>query len=385
MIHRLTNPILSLLPDLNHIPIRRQATWALIVSVALHFVVLIAIVLASGLLPPPSLDFARSKPKVQDLELTLVLPEPQELQIVQPEDLIKPRNERETIDSTGLTKSDAAPEKAVFESDENMKAASEKKGAGDAPLPTMDGKTLPFTNFKTQDVLLGSPKLPPAPEDISLNQPAPPLFKSQPVPKLTETAAAPKATPPPLREVEKPNDNELALAEKAKPIPEPITRVVPQTEVKPPVATPAPQEKTEMAKLVTPPRSQPGFQAHQEQTKIEGSITNIGKPAVDAVKTPLAVYKKQVNAAIGSRWYYYVRERRDLIAFGSVKVSYAITAQGKIVDVRVVTNTSNDSLARICEQSIREAEVGPPPDEAQASMSDGRLEADLTFTYYNTQ
>ena len=75
----------------------------------------------------------------------------------------------------------------------------------------------------------------------------------------------------------------------------------------------------------------------------------------------------------------------DLIAFGSVKVSYAITAQGKIVDVRVRTNTSNESLARICEQSIREAEVGPPPDEAQAAMSDGRLEGDLTFTYYNTQ
>ena len=384
MIQRLTNPFFALFPDLSHVPFRRQVTWALVASVLLHFVLLIAIVFGAGLLPPPSLDFARSKPKVQDLELTLTLPEPEELQIVQPEDLIKPRNERETIDSTGLAKSDEAPKDATFESDENMKAASEKAGTGTAPLPTMDGKDLPFTNFKTQDVLLGSPKIAPSPQDTPLSQPTPPLFKPQPVPKPPETAEAPKATPPPLREVEKPKDDEVAIAEKAKPVPEPITRVVPQPEVKPP-APPAPQEKTEMAKLVTPPQPRPGFQAQQEQTRIEGSITNKGKAAVDAVKTPLAVYRKQVNAAIGSRWYYYVRERRDLIAFGSVKVSYAITAQGKIVDVRVRTNTSNESLARICEQSIREAEVGPPPDEAQAAMSDGRLEGDLTFTYYNTQ
>jgi len=100
---------------------------------------------------------------------------------------------------------------------------------------------------------------------------------------------------------------------------------------------------------------------------------------------PARRYRKQVNAAIGSRWYYYVKERRDLIAFGSVKVTYAITAKGKMVDVHVITNTSNESLARICEQSIREAEIGPPPEEAQAAMLDGRLEGDLTFTYYNTQ
>ena len=139
-----------------------------------------------------------------------------------------------------------------------------------------------------------------------------------------------------------------------------------------------------MARLTTPrPLPKPGFQAQQEKTRIDGSITNKGRAAVDAVRTPLAVYKKQVNAAIGSRWYYYVRQRRDLIAFGSVKVSYAITKDGRITDVQIINNTSNQTLASICEQSIREAEIGPPPEEAIATMVDGRLEGDLTFTYYD--
>jgi len=92
-----------------------------------------------------------------------------------------------------------------------------------------------------------------------------------------------------------------------------------------------------VAKLITPPPRpqpimQPGFQAQQEQTRIEGSISNRGKAAVDAVKTPLAVYRKQVNAAIGSRWYYYVRDpnKMSLISAGSARVSFFIDAQGQI-------------------------------------------------------
>ena len=66
------------------------------------------------------------------------------------------------IDSTGLAKSDEAPKDPLFESDQNMKAASEKPAAGEAPLPSQDGKNLPFTAFTNQDVILGSPTVPPS-------------------------------------------------------------------------------------------------------------------------------------------------------------------------------------------------------------------------------
>src|SRR5688572_9293625 len=364
----------------------------MIASVALHCLILLAIVLASGLLPTPRLDFARAKPQVQDLELVLPEPEALEMQIVRPEELLAAALQRQTIDSTGLAQSAEKPKEAVFESDQDMQAASEQPGTGTAPLPTLAGKDLPFTNFTTQDVTLGSPKVAPsnAPSELK-SAPVAPIFKPQPIPReqvsaatptadqpLSKPAVAPAAAPnvpaPPLPEVKAPSENQIAVAEKAKPVP----RVVP-----PPMRPhPVPVPKQEMARLVTPapaPGTQPGFRAEQAQSRIEGSITNQGKAAVDAIKTPLGVYKRQVNAAIGSRWYYYVSQRRDLIAFGSVKVTYAITAAGKIVDVKVASNTSNDTLANISQQSILEAEIGPPPEEAQAAMNGDRLEFDLTF------
>lgn len=407
--HRFGHPLISLLPDLSNTPVRRQVVGAMIASVVLHFVILFGIILASGLLPTPRLDFARTKPKVQELELVLPVLDPPEMQIVRPEDLLRPRPERETIDSTGLAKSEEKPKDAIFESDQDMKAASEQPGTGAAPLPTVAGKDLPFRNFTTQDVSLGSPKIAPSPEPVVAEKPLPrtPIFKPQPIPRdqasaqsstpdkpLPKPAVTPsesaKATPPPLPEVKVPSETQIALGEKAKTTPGPVPRVVPPPIRPHPVPVPPAAKDTpqEMAKLVTPapspqPVTQPGFRAEQEQTRIEGSITNKGRAAVDAVKTPLGVYKRQVNAAIGSRWYYYVSQRRDMIAFGSVKVTYAITADGKIVDVKVASNTSNETLANICQQSIREAEIGPPPEEAQAAMNRDRLEFDLTFTYYD--
>jgi outer membrane biosynthesis protein TonB len=185
-------------------------------------------------------------------------------------------------------------------------------------------------------------------------------------------------------EVIKPNNDQIAIAEKVVPKPRaPSPRLAP-AQMQP---RPIPEPAKDLAKLITPqprpvPVPQPGFQPQLEKTKIEGSISNRGKAAVDAVKTPLAVYKKQVNAAIGSRWYFYVQQRRDLISLGSAKVAYRITPQGKITDIKIMENTSNEVFALICEQSIREAEIGPPPDEATPVMIDGRLEGELTFTYY---
>jgi outer membrane biosynthesis protein TonB len=392
LLQRITTPLNAMLPDLNNVPQRSQAVGAIVASLVVHLLLLLLFLAMAGLMPDfPELEFKQAVAEPQPLEVQIVsLPEAAP-EFLTPEQL-QARAERAFIDSAGLAKANAAPENAVFESDENMQAASEKPASGDAPLPSQDGKELPFQQFETKDVILGSAKLPPA--DLPL--PAPPLFKPQPVapeqtearPAATPAPAAP-ATPPPLPDVVSPNDHEIAVAEKA---PGPVTRLVPtQVQPRPMPVNPPPQFKTapqELTKLITPPpRPMPaapeaGFQAQTEKTKIEGSISNRGKAAVDAVKTPLAIYKKQVNAAIGSRWYFYVKQRRDLITLGSAKVSYAITKEGKITDIRIVENTSNAAFGMICEQSIREAEIGPPPDEAQSAMNDGRLEGDLTFTYY---
>jgi hypothetical protein len=425
LLQRITTPITALLPDLNSVPQQRQAVGAIAASIGVHLLLVLLFVGGSGIgfFPPscaPRENRAQfKKPELQPLEVQIVsMPTPESVpELLTPEEL-QARAERLQIDSTGLAKSEEAPKDPLFESDQDMKAASEKPPTGDAPLPSQDGKALPFTAFKNQDVVLGSAAVPPSPPaDLAVNRPSPaapslskPLFQPKPIPpEQTNSTAAdetipkpaepadakPNPTPVPVTkpaiDVIQPNDDQIVVAEKVveKP-PGPIARLAPaqvQPRPIPEPVKPKEEEKMDMAKLITPPprpipAPQPGFQQQLEKTRIDGSISNRGKAAVDAVKTPLAVYKKQVNAAIGSRWYFYVQQRRDLISLGSAKVSYRITAQGKITDVKIVENTSNQVFGMICEQSIREAEIGPPPEEATPAMIDGRLEGDLTFTYY---
>ena len=132
-----------------------------------------------------------------------------------------------------------------------------------------------------------------------------------------------------------------------------------------------------------------GYQPEQEQNRIEGNISNRGKKAVDAVATPLAKYRKQVNDAIGSRWYFYVKDpqRMSLIAPGSARISFFIDAQGQIVGIKLESNSSNESFAELCTSAIRDAREQIKdlkfPVDAVVPLKDGRLEYSLTFTFYN--
>ena len=139
-----------------------------------------------------------------------------------------------------------------------------------------------------------------------------------------------------------------------------------------------------MAKLTTPaPPSRPGYQPEQEKSKVEGSITNRGKNAVDAVATPLGKYKAQVYNAVGSRWLYYVKSQMDVLAIGTARVSFAVTRTGRVQDIHVDANTANASFAEVCERAIRDAEISQPPAGSLDQMRDGRLEYTITFTLYS--
>jgi hypothetical protein len=390
---RITTPLKAMLPDLTDVPQVRQNVGAIVASLVVHLLLFLLFIAASGILPEVKVEF-RKTAAPQPLEVVIEMPEsPPE--VVTPEEL-KARIEREMIDSTGLAKSNETPKNPLFESDQDMKAASQNVATGELPLPSMEGKTLPFTNFTTQDVILGNPNsspaqptIPPKLEPRASVHPKP-LHEEPPAPP-PEPVEEKKKTE--LPEVGKPNEDQIALSEK---VPEPITRVIPSEKTPKVKPTPMPKNaRQEMAKLATPasksepreetmpsPPSEAGFQPQQERTRIEGAISNRGPAAVEAVGTPMGVYWKKVNAAIASRWYYYVKQKGDVITTGTTKLTYSITKDGKIVKIRVVENTSNEAFALICEQSISEAEIIPPPEEAQAVMINGRLEGDLAFTLY---
>lgn len=408
LLQRFTTPIAALLPDTQHMPQRKQALAAILASLVAHVILFLLYVVASALAPESkTVKFKDSKAELQPLEVEIM--PVSEAEILTPDQLLE-RAERAIIDSAGLARANEAAKDAPFESDQDMKAASQKPATGDAPLPSQEGRDLPFPMFKDQNVVLGSTKLPPADAGSAQSSPppAPPPQPPAPEPKVTEVEEEPEPPPPPQPEPPKNKTPEVPVVKDDQiAISSPITRVEP--------LSPTPRQKTqkpvkpkpkriEVAKLSTPsPRPKPatvqpppepepkpingapGYQEEQTKTKVEGSISNRGANSVDAEKTPRGVYIKQVKAQIGSRWYYYMKQRRDLYTTGSAKVSFIITAQGKVRDVRLMDNTSNTAFGLMCEQCVIEAEITPPPEEVLPMMPNGQLENDFTFNYVPIQ
>ncbi len=332
-----------------------------------------------------------------------------------PVTLAPPPPEQMFIDSRGLDLAREAALNPLFESDENMRAASEGPATGDVPLPSQLGRDRPFNALKTQRGLLGvaspqpfapapeAPAAPPppmtAPEPPVIAEQTPPPPPPEPAPptEKTEPTPAPPAPPTELPIVKKPSPDEIALT--ASPAPPFAITTLDRPATPRPVATPLPRKL--MAKLTKPapkpapkvappPPRESGYQPEQEANRIEGNISNRGKSAVDAIATPLGKYKKRVNDSIGSRWQMYVRDpkRMGLFAMGSTRVTFFITREGKVQSVTVDANSANQSFADICVAAIsdaqrNDAEIFQPPPGALDAMRDGRLEYSITFTLYS--
>ena len=386
-IDRFTAPLFAWIPDISAVPVRRQVTIGIVASVVLHLLAFLAMALLAGVVRKP-VDLAPAKPQPEELEFRIIPPE-------EPKILPAPvAPEKQFIDSRGLAESKPA-ENAIFETDKDMTAASEKAASGDVPLPSQDGRGKFDNVFDSKKSSVGPVKEPPAPLlEIASAPPTPPAMempaqeKSTPAPPAatpppkTDAASVAKATLEKLREVEKKRDDEIALAAKQlPPLPTAVTKLEKPEILRAIPVQPAPQQ---MAKLTTPaPPSKPGYQPEREKSKVEGSITNRGKNAVDAVATPLGKYKAQVYNAIGSRWLYYVKGQMDVLAIGTAKVSFYVTRAGKVQDIHLDGNTANASFAEVCERAIREAEISQPPAGSLDQMRDGRLEYSITFTLYN--
>lgn len=388
-LQRFSAAIFGWIPDITGIPPRRQATLGVSVSVVLHLVAVLFVAWLISGQPQPQIGFKRAKIRPRTIELTIEPPEPEPIVPFTMAPPVQP-----FMDSRGLQIAPDAALEALFQSDENMRAASELAASGNLPLPSQAGRDLAFNAFTTQQSFLGaakSPQFPPAPDAAPPEEvTAAPASTAPNAPLPTLDAAIKEA----LAMVEMPRDDEIVLSARAftpAPPEKPVTQIEPVPTPplpEPPAATPLPAEpKQAMLTKPAPPRPRParesGYQPQQEQNRIDSNITNRGKKAVDARATPLAKYRKQVNDAIGSRWYFYIKPKMDLIAAGSVRISFAINEQGRVSGIQIDSNTSNQSFAEVCERAVREAEIAPPPPDAVAPLKDGRLECTLTFTFYN--
>jgi outer membrane biosynthesis protein TonB len=346
------------LPDRNSES--RKILWAVLASLFIHLLVAFSLATFSGKLAP--LPEVEDKPA--ELTIVNVMPTPAPI----------PKNAR--FMETHKTKESAqAPKEKTFESNANSIAASQIPADGDSLLPSQEGKDRPFTNLETQDASIGLEAQPPIPTPASSASATP---KPSPTPPMTPTPPRSTPTPPPLTPTPPPP---------ATPAPDQLAMLM---ATPPPALTPSEElaaSPTPESAMPTPtPRAteQPesSYRPYLEQTRTRGSITNRGASAVNAVGTPLGRYQKMIYDAIGSRWLYYTKKQMSLISIGNVHVAFSIDRDGRLQNLKMLSNSSNEAFANVCLESIQQSKAPPIPEDVVDVLPPEGLVFEISFTFF---
>ena len=228
------------------------------------------------------------------------------------------------------------PKEKTFESNANSIGASELAAAGELPLPSQAGKDRPFMDLETHQHSLETKGAQPQPSAAPQENPKP--------------SAAPETQPAPVTEAE-----QFAM----------LT-----------------QQPTPLEQSVKSPQARSAYRSMKERTRISGRITNRGVASVNALGTPLGRYMKHLLDAIGSRWYAFIDRQIDLVNIGTARVVFVVDRSGHVKNLKVVENSSNETLANVCIQSIQEAHLPPIPDDLAATLPPDGLDMDIPFTIF---
>ena len=299
----------------------RKILWALLAALLIHFVVAYSIAVSGGLFATEAIE--EDKP----MELTFVDATPPP---------VAAKTNPMFMDTPDSKKTAEGPKEAVFESNENQKAASEQPATGEMPLPSQQGRDRPNIDLETHQASLANQGAAAQPSAAPLETPQPTVAPTPQPTAAPEEFAMLRATP-----------------------------------------TPTPESRPSSA-----PQPASAYQRYQERTKQSGRITNRGIASVDAVGTPLGRYKKLLYDSVGSRWYRYVAQRGEMAGIGTAHVVFVVDRDGQVKNLKIIENTSNETFASICLQSIQEVEMPPIPEELASSLPPEGLVEDITFTMF---
>ena len=229
------------------------------------------------------------------------------------------------------------PKEKTFESNANSIGASELAATGELPLPSQTGKDRPFMDLETHQHSLETKGAQPQPSAAPQENPNP--------------SAAPQTQPAPATAAE-----QFAM----------LTQ----------------QPTPPVEKAVTSPQTRSAYRSMKERTRISGRITNRGVSSVNALGTPLGRYQKFLLDAIGSRWYAFIDRQIDLVTIGTARVVFVVDRSGHVKNLKVVENSSNETLANVCIQAIQEAQLPAMPDDLATTLPPEGLDMDIPFTIF---
>jgi outer membrane biosynthesis protein TonB len=297
----------------------RKILWALLAAVFIHLLIGAGLAAPKVWFPAPT-AMEEDKP----MEMTFVdLPD---------------QAQKNTMFVENKDENVPAPTEKTFESNANSIAASEQPATGSMPLPSQQGSER-------------------AKMDLDSHAPSLASEGAQPQPSIAEQQSTPQPSVAPTPQSTPRSDEFAMLTSTPRPTPQPTAETKPQ-----------------------PPQSI--YQPMKDRTRLSGSISNRGTSRVNALGTPLGRYQKMIYDAVGSRWYNYVQQKGDLVDLGTARVVFSVDRSGRVKNLKVIQNTSNETFANVCLQSILEIQLPPIPEDVAMNLPSQGLDQEISFTMF---
>jgi outer membrane biosynthesis protein TonB len=71
-----------------------------------------------------------------------------------------------------------------------------------------------------------------------------------------------------------------------------------------------------------------------------------------------------------------VKQRGDLINIGTLRLRFVVDRSGRVKDLKITENSSNEAFANVCVQSVMEAHLPPIPEDVANTLPAEGLEID---------
>jgi hypothetical protein len=102
----------------------------------------------------------------------------------------------------------------------------------------------------------------------------------------------------------------------------------------------------------------------------------------EPAKRALMAYTKKVMSAIGPLWYRAVDTNRDYLTPGTSRLAFRMTPEGRVENLRLVSNTSNQFLAEVSARAINQAKLPAIPKTVLKEAGQNWIDLNLPFTIF---
>ncbi len=294
---------------------------------------------------------------------------------------------------TSADQTAAAPENPDFMGERNTVATSEGMPQPEAPeLPNQTGRE-PLSDGEietTQSDYQDGDLVPSGPDQTGEAEMAIP-----PSPETSAESAGTEAASSGALEHPSPPAAEPSLAkERLAEGPVPVDRRVKAEEMEE-VPKPTPPErqaegkeavvgKDKVAEQAKPAASsrKPGFQGNQSKTRLEGSITRVGRSALNVEDSVLGRYHATVSRAVEKAWQLHCVRNRDYITPGQLTLRVMLESSGKVRSMGVVEEIGVGNIQKgFTLNSIHDAEIPAMPADLKKQLDGEPLELIYRFNF----